>query len=139
VIIVDTGGILALLDADDRHHEKVLANYESAGERWVVPWATLPEIDYLATKYLGAKVALEFAADISRGVFRVEGYNVEDIKRAVSIQKAHPRLKLGLVDAVVMAQAARRRAEAIVTLDIRHFGAVSLNIHPPPKLIPFDS
>jgi len=84
-------------------------------------------------------VALEFASDISRGVFRVEGYNVEDIKRAVAIQKAHPRLKLGLVDAVVMAQAARRRAEAIVTLDVRHFGAVSLSLHPPPKLIPFDS
>ncbi len=139
MIIADTGGILALLDADDQHHEKVLANYEQEGELWVVPWATLPEVDYLATKYLGAKVALEFASDVARGAFRVDGYSIEDMKRAVAIQKAHPRLKLGLVDAVVMAQAARHRASAIVTLDVRHFRAVSLNIHPPPRLIPFDS
>jgi predicted nucleic acid-binding protein len=136
VIIADTGGMLALLDADDRHHEEVVAAYEKEGERWVLPWAILPEIDYLAAKYLGQKVALEFASDIARGAFRVEGFNTEDMRRAVAIQKAHLKLKLGLVDAVVMAQAERYRALAIVTLDGRHFRAVSLKIAPPPKLIP---
>jgi predicted nucleic acid-binding protein len=139
VIVADTGGILALLDADDQHHERVLAAYEQDGDRWLVPWATLPEIDYLATKYLGAKVALEFASDIVRGAFRVEGYNIEDMKRAVTIQKSYPRLKLGLVDAIVMAQAVRYRVSAIVTLDARHFRAVSLKIDPAPRLVPLDS
>ena len=139
MIIADTGGILALLDADDRHHEKVLAAYEQEGERWVLPWAILPEVDYLATKYLGQKVALEFASDIARSAFRVEGFSAQDMKRAVAIQKAYPKLKVGLVDAVVMAQAERHRAFAIVTLDARHFRAVSLKINPPPRLIPLDS
>jgi predicted nucleic acid-binding protein len=47
-------------------------------------------------------------------------------------------LKLGLVDAVVMAQAERHRARVIVTTDARHFRAVSLRIQTPPRLVPLD-
>jgi hypothetical protein len=36
-------------------------------------------------------------------------------------------LELGLVAATVMAIAERRKADAIATLDLRHFGAVKLN------------
>jgi hypothetical protein len=43
---------------------------------------------------------------------------------------------MGLVDAVVMVTAARLKARAIATLDLRHFGAVSLPGHP--RLIPRD-
>jgi predicted nucleic acid-binding protein len=139
VIIADTGGILALLDADDRHHEKVLEAFDAEGDRWLLPWAILPEIDYLATKYLGPKVALAFAQDVASGVFRVEGYSVEDMKRAITLQRSHSTLRLGLVDSIVMAMAVRHRASAIVTLDARHFRAVRLNVRPPPRLIPLDA
>ena len=46
-------------------------------------------------------------------------------------------LRLGLVDAVVMAIAERLRAEAIATLDLRHFGAVK--IAGSPRLLPRDA
>jgi predicted nucleic acid-binding protein len=46
-------------------------------------------------------------------------------------------LRLGLVDAVVMAVAERLRAEAIATLDLRHFGAVK--IAGAPRLLPRDA
>ena len=45
-------------------------------------------------------------------------------------------LRLGLVDAVVIAVAERLEAEAIATLDLRHFGAVT--IRGAPKLLPRD-
>ena len=48
----------------------------------------------------------------------------------------YPDLRFGLVDAVVMAVAERLEAEAIVTLDVRHFGAVEL--HHDPRLLPRD-
>lgn len=138
MIVADTGGLLALLDADDRHHRAVLDCFEEEGHRWVLPWAILPELDYLATQYLGARVALDFTRDVAGGAFRVERYLAEDMKRAVTIQTAHAGLKLGLVDTVVMAQAIRLRASAIVTLDARHFRAVRLGIRPPPRLVPLD-
>ena len=46
-------------------------------------------------------------------------------------------LKLGLVDAVVIAIAERVGAETIATLDARHFGAVA--IRGKPKLFPRDA
>ena len=138
MIVADTGGIVALLDADDRHHEAVVAAFEQHGDQWLLPWAILPEVDYLATKYLGAKVALAFAQDVASGVFRVEPFVAEDMKRAVALQKSHAALKLGLVDSVMMAVAERQRVKAIVTLDERHFRAVSLKVRPAPRLIPRD-
>lgn len=138
MIVVDTGGLLALLDADDRHHKSVRAAYDADGDRWLLPWAILPEVDYLATKYLGSKVAQTFIQDVSRGAFRVEGYSAEDLRRSLALQKKYAALELGLVDSVVMAVAERRRATAIVTLDARHFRAVTLNLRTRPHLIPLD-
>lgn len=137
MIVVDTGGVVALLDADDKHHAKVLEAFEKEGDRWVLPWAILPEVDYLATKYLGARVAIDFMRDVAAGVFRVEGIDPEDLKKSVSLQTAYPRLKVGLVDGIVMAQAMRLRATAIVTLDARHFRTVKLG-RIAPRLIPLD-
>ncbi len=138
-MVADTGGVLALLDADDRHHAGVLAAFEAEGDRWLLPWAILPEVDYLATKYLGPKVALAFAQDVASGAFRVEGYSAEDMKRAVALQRRHFALHLGIVDSIVMAVAERHRASGIVTLDERHFRAVSLNVRPQPRLVPRDA
>ncbi len=137
MIVADTGGVIALLDADDRRHHEILAAFEAEGDRWLLPWAILPEIDYLASKYLGPKVALAFEQDVAGGVFRVEGYSVDDMKKAVAIQRRHSALRLGLVDSIVMAIAERHRASAIVTLDERHFRAVPLK--PQPRLIPLHS
>ena len=138
MIVVDTSGMLALLDRDDKHHKRLAAELEESGESWVLPWAILPEIDYLATKYLGPKVALAFAEDIGRGAFRVEGVQLSDVKAAVALNRSYPRLRLGLVDGVVMAQAVRLRAEGIVTLDARHFQTVKLKLPTRPRLIPLD-
>lgn len=57
-LLADTGGIIALLDADDKHHQAAtqsIENYEL-----LVPSTILPEVDYLATKYLGESVARAF-------------------------------------------------------------------------------
>jgi predicted nucleic acid-binding protein len=136
VIVVDTGGLVALLDADDKHHAAVVDHFDADGAEWVLPWAILPEVDYLAATRLGEKVARAFAEDLSRGIFTVEGVGPKDLSAAWALMKKYPRLPLGLVDAVVMVQAERLKARAIVTLDARHFRAVKLAGNP--KLIPLD-
>ena len=66
----------------------------------VLPWAILPEVDYLVASELGS--------------------------RAHAIGRKYRALNLGFVDAVVIATAERLRADAIATLDLRHFGAVKI-------------
>lgn len=139
MIIADTGGLLALLDRDDKHHEAVREAYERGGDRWVIPWAVLPEVDYLAGTRLGWKVAKAFAEDVRAGVFNVDASVMKDLPHALKILDRYPKLNLGLVDAVVMAQAERHKARGIVTLDARHFRAVKLAIKPAPRLIPLDA
>src|SRR5262249_59859861 len=50
VIVADTGAILALLDADDRHHATLRAPLEHDRRAWLLPWAVLPEVDHLALR-----------------------------------------------------------------------------------------
>jgi predicted nucleic acid-binding protein len=137
VIVADTGAILALLDTGDRHHAAVRATFEDRPDDWILPWAILPEVDYLIGSELGARAREIFLADLAEGAFTVEYGRHEDVVRAHAIDRKYRALGLGLVDAVVIAIAERIRAEAIATLDLRHFGAVK--IAGSPRLLPRDS
>lgn len=136
MIVADTGAILALLDANEEHHLVLRRHYEAHPGAWVLPWAILPEIDYLVARELGAVAELAFLADLADGGFAVEWGNARDLVRAHDIARRHKALKLGLVDAIVMAVAERLEAAAIATLDVRHFSAVRLTGNP--KLLPRD-
>ena len=137
MIVADTGAILALLDKGDRHHAVLREIYEDRPDDWLLPWAILPEVDYLAGAELGEKAQQAFAADVADGAFAVEFGRYEDLIRAHAIGRKYGALRLGLVDTVVMAVAERLCADAIATLDLRHFGAVQ--IKGSPRLLPRDA
>jgi predicted nucleic acid-binding protein len=136
VIVADTGAILALLDRSDRHHTAVRRLYEERPDAWLLPWAILPEIDYLVASELGARAQEAFLADLADGSFAVEHGIHEDLVRAQAISRKYRSLRLGLVDAVVIAVAERLGADAIATLDLRDFEAVK--IAGSPRLLPRD-
>jgi predicted nucleic acid-binding protein len=136
VIVADTGAILGLVDKKDRHHAALYEAYDARPDDWVLPWAILPEVDHLLMTHLGAAARETFSADLAGGAFHVEYGNDRDVMRAQEISRRHRALRLGLVDAVVMATAERLRARAIATLDLRHFGSVRLSGSP--LLIPRD-
>lgn len=136
MIVADTSAIVALLDRDERHHEAIRQLFERDDEPWLLPWAILPEVDYLASQRLGARVQALWMDDLADGVYHVHFGEDEDLEHARAIQKKYKSLKLGLVDATVMAVAESVEASAIVTLDLRHFGAVKLA--GAPKLYPRD-
>jgi predicted nucleic acid-binding protein len=126
VIVADTSAMLALIDGRDRHHAVMREIYRSDPRGWVLPWAILGELDYMLTRELGRKVAATFLSDLADGGFVVEHGMPGDLRRARDLDRRHAALGMGLVDAVVMAVAERLEAEAIATLDQRHFGAVEL-------------
>lgn len=136
MIVADTGAVIALIDADDRHHRPLRALFESNPDAWILPWAILPEVDYLLSAHVGAKAQDAFFADLSRGTLSVEWGTDQDLSNAHVIATRHKDLKLGLVDAVVIAIAERLHPDAIATLDLRHFAAVSIRGNP--RLFPRD-
>lgn len=136
MVVVDTGAMLALLDADEDHHEILRDLYTANPGAWILPWAILPEVDYLAMKHLGGKAQQAFLADLADGSFTIEWGRDADLKAAHRLTTRYASLGLGLVDAAVIAVAERLKAEAIATLDLRHFGAVP--IAGKPRLLPRD-
>jgi predicted nucleic acid-binding protein len=137
LIVADTSAIVALLDADDAHHADLRRLFGDTAPEWVLPWAVLPEVDYLAGRWIGEKTAAAFRRDLAAGRFAVEWGRETDLIRAEALCRKHRTLRLGLVDAVVLAIAERTRAAAIATLDLRHFAAVRL-AHAP-RLLPRDA
>lgn len=136
MIVADTGAMLALLDRGDRHHESIRDLYGAEPSAWILPWAILPEVDYLVATRLGDRAQRLWCGDLATGAFIVEWSKDADLTAAHAIANRYSSLSIGLVDAVVMAIAERLRAD-IATLDLRHFAAVRLQ-HTP-RLLPRDS
>lgn len=136
MIVADTGAIIALIDADDRHHSTLRELYERDPDVWRLPWAILPEVDYLVGKFVGINAQEAFLSDLSQGLYRVDWGEPIDLKRANELALRYRNLRLGLVDSVVMAVAERTKADTIATIDDRHFSAVILRGEP--RLVPRD-
>lgn len=128
--------MIALIDADDRHHRPLRSAFETDSASWILPWAILPEVDYLLATRVGALAQEAFLSDLATGLYAVEWGDDADLGRANALCEQYRDLRLGLVDGVVMAMAERLEGSAIATLDLRHFGAVSLR--GAPKLLPRD-
>ena len=136
MIVVDTGALIALIDADDRYHHDMVALFDEAGGDWVLPWSILPEVDYLLLQHVGTRAAAAFVRDLEDGAYLVEWGEDRDFLRASELCERYATLKLGLVDATVIAVAERLRAPAIATVDLRDFGAIKIAGNP--RLLPRD-
>jgi predicted nucleic acid-binding protein len=121
-ILADTSGIIALLDRDDRYHSVAVEAIRN--QQIFVPVTVLPEVDYLATKYLGERVARAFLMDITEGKYSLLPCNLEDLEKAIKIMVRYQDLPLGLVDASLLVMAERYSITKILTLDRRHFNLI---------------
>ena len=136
MIVVDTGAMVALLDASEENHPIVTAIFQDHRHRWILPSAILPEVDDLLTAHLGARAQEAFLADLADGAFVVDWSGDVDLAVAYRLCKKYRSLRIGLVDAMVIATAERLEANAIATLDLRHFAAVTIKGNP--RLLPRD-
>lgn len=123
-LILDTGPLLAALDAADPDHEPCAALVTEALEDLVVPALVLAELDYWCARRLTLDAWLVFLDDVEAGTYRVEPPAAADLRRCRGLQEKYRSLELGLVDASVIALAERLGEPKVATLDQRHFRAV---------------
>lgn len=123
-LIVDTGPLLAALDEADPDHPACAALLTEAEEDLVVPGLVLAELDYWCHERLNAGVWLAFLDDLLAGVYRVEFPAGADLRRAFDLQVEYDDLRLGVVDASVLALCERLDEGKLATLDHRHFAVL---------------
>jgi predicted nucleic acid-binding protein len=137
-LVLDTGPILALLDAGDPAHGASVAMVDEVREDLVVPTCVLVEVDYWAHKLLGQATWDIFVEDISSGAYRLEPLTVPDLERAAELERQHRELDLGLVDASVIALCERLGETKVATLDRRDFSVVRPRHCDSLRLLPAD-
>jgi predicted nucleic acid-binding protein len=135
-LVLDTGVSLALLNAEDRYHEPSVRLLRKTKETLVVPAATLGELNYWVLKRMDVRVWQTFAADIEAGAYRLEPTTEDDLVRAAEIEVQYESLKLGFVDAAVIALCERLGEPKVATVDRRNFSVVVPRHVPTLELLP---
>ena len=123
-LILDTGPLLAALDAADTDHARCAELLLSAEEDLIVPTLVLGELDYWCTERLSPAAWDAFLDDVLSGVYQVEATTLADLRRCQELQHAYADLALGVVDSSVIALAERLEEARVATLDHRHFSVV---------------
>jgi predicted nucleic acid-binding protein len=138
VIILDTSGVLAAIDASQHHHRSAAAALRAAQPPRLLSPFVLAELDYLLATRVGTVAELAFLDEVGRGVYQLAPFGEEDVARAAIVIKKYADLELGLADASLVVLAERHAVVEILTLDERHFRAVRRGDARPFLLLPLD-
>jgi uncharacterized protein len=121
---MDTGPIVALLDAADPAHGACMAMVRAIGEDLVVPAPVLVEVDYWLNQLYGPAAWQTFVEDIDRGAYRLHHLPERELVRAAELERTYGSLDLGLVDAAVIVTCETLGETKVATLDRRDFSVV---------------
>jgi uncharacterized protein len=121
-VLVDTGILYALADADDAWHDRARGWVEGRNDLLIVPASVLPEVTCLLHTRLSPAAELEFMQSLAAGELDVESVRSADLDRCCDVMRRYP--DLGFVDASIVAIAERLKIRSIATTDRRHFTRV---------------
>ena len=139
MIVLDTGGLYAALDANEALHGRAVAALVAATPPRVMSPFVLAELHYLIASRVGHQAQLALIDEITRGVYQLEPFSSEDVGHAKRIMERYADLHIGLADASVVVIANRHRAWDLLCTDERHFRALRGTGGKPFRLLPFDA
>lgn len=122
-ILCDTGALLDYLVATAPDHKAYRRAIDQATTRYV-PALVLAEVDYFLRDERDAMNAL--MGELERGAFTYAPPSLELLSRAMHVDRQYAHLRLGLVDASIIALAEVLGVFRLATRDVRHFTAVTL-------------
>ena len=139
MIVLDTGGLYAALDANEALHGRAVASLVAATPPRVVSPFVLAELDYLIASRVGHQAQMALIDEVARGAYQLELFSSEDIGHAKRIMERYADLRIGLADASVVVLANRHRTLELLCTDERHFRVLRAAGGKPFRLRPFDA
>lgn len=121
MILVDAGPLVALLHADDTHHEACVDALREVKEPMGTVWPAVTEAMYLLAFSPKAQDALfEMLARHTPTLLELDG---ADLPRMKELMRKYRDLPMDLADAALVRVAERESCRKIFTLDRRDFQA----------------
>ena len=115
---------MAAFDSDDDEHASCVSLLaETRGAR-IVPAPVLVEFDYMASRELGGEAVRLMLDEVQRGAYDIEDLTGPDYRRVGELLTTYADLRVGFVDAAVLAIVERLREPKLATLDHRHFAVM---------------
>ena len=124
MILLDTSGLLAWIDAGQRRHAEVAAAMLSIAPPFVLSPFVLAEIDYLLAERVSPAAERALLSEVEGGAFELPAFDATDIAAALSVIERFSDLSIGLADASLVVLSERYRTGTLLTLDERHFRAL---------------
>lgn len=131
MILVDAGPMVALIHADDHHHERCKEVLRSLKEPMVTAWPPVTEAMYLLGFSSEAQQALWEM--IERSWIRVLPLGLDHVPRLRELMAKYRDLPMDFADAALVRLAEREKTRWIFTLDRRDF-----SVYRPADLGSFD-
>ena len=139
MIVLDTGGLYAALDANEALHGRAIAALVAATPPRAVSPFVLAELDYLIASRVGHQAQMALVDEVARGAYQLELFSSEDVGDAKRIMERYADLRIGLADASVVVLANRHRTLELLCTDERHFRVLRGTGGKPFRLLPFDA
>lgn len=124
MIVLDTSGLLAAIDAGQRMHSAARGALEADPGPFILSPFVLAEMDFLLATRVGAGAESALLAQVVEGAYQLDPFGPDDVEAAAKIVDRYRDLGLGLADASLVVLAARHHTTRLLTLDARHFRAV---------------
>jgi len=120
--IVDAGPLYAVVDNDDRAHDRSTAVLRRRDLQLVIPTLVVAEVSYMVGLRLGPRAESQFLRGLAD--LDTEAPIAADWLRIADLVEQYADFPLGGADASVVALAERLRSDVVLTLDRRHFAAI---------------
>jgi uncharacterized protein len=124
VIALDSGGLLAALDGDQRQHQPARRALQADPGPLLLSPFVLAELDYLLLTRVGQAAERALLDEVAAGGYELVPFGADDVAEAAALIDRYRGLRLGLADASVAVVAGRSRTTRLLTLDERHFRAI---------------
>jgi uncharacterized protein len=134
LILVDAGPLIALVDADDQHHEKCVKALQRFREPLATVWPALTEALYLLGDLpKGQQAILEM---LVRGALQLLDLGSRDVPRIRELMQKYSDRRMDLADAALLTVAEREGTQKIFTVDRRDFSVYRLHGRTRPTILP---
>jgi predicted nucleic acid-binding protein len=125
LILVDAGPLVALVDADDQHHQSCVEALKRINEPMSTVWPAFTEAMYLVSDLPAAQEALWEM--LARAGIQVLQLTTGDIPRMRELMRKYADRPMDLADAAIIAVAERQNIRRIFTIDRKDFGVYRLH------------